>query len=172
MSSSDDEMYEHKKYLIYRIRTSGCPPDLTYIGSTEYQYHMIRWGSHERDYKKYLNGNKHTCSSMLIYKAQNAIEPDSCVVYEQLEIVSVEEKSKKEGQYIRNEMNDDNVMCVNKNIAGRSQSQYYIDNRDKHNEQMRYYYQDNREIIKEKARKRYNKQKKIRLDELTKGSAL
>jgi len=170
MSSSEDD--EDKKYLIYRIRTTGCPPDMTYIGSTEYQYHMIRWGSHERDYKKVQNGGKYSCSSMLLYKVQNVIERDSCVVYEQLEMVSLEEKSKKEGQYIRNELNDDNVICVNKNIAGRSQSQYYIDNRDKHNEQMRYYYQDNREIIKEKARKRYNKQKKIRLEELTKGSTL
>jgi len=49
---------------------------------------------------------------MLLYKVQNVIEQDSCVVYEQLEMVSLEEKSKKEGQYIRNELNDDNVICV------------------------------------------------------------
>jgi len=61
------------------------------------------------------------------------------------------ELNKKEGEHIR--ANN----CVNKNVAGRTKNEYYIDYKDELTETMKQYYIDNKYKIKER-------QKQYRID--------
>lgn len=59
----------------------------------------------------------------------------------------------EEGKYIRD--ND----CVNKCIAGRTQSEYYTNNKEKIQEYVKNYYEINKEKIQEQKKKYYQEHK-------------
>ena len=139
-----------KIYTIRSHQTVGF-----YIGSTT-QSLAVRFGGHKKDYKKYFkNNNKSYCSSYEILKF------DDCYI-ELLENFSCESKDellKREGEMIR--LNIDVV--VNKRIAGRTDKEWRIDNKEKIKE----YYETNKEQLKQyrlenkESQKQYQKQYRL-----------
>lgn len=117
---------------IYSIRSYQT--DKIYIGST-CQSLSMRMGGHRKNFKAYNNQKSNYVSSFEILKFDDAyielIENYPCLTKDELH--------KREGEHIRaNE-------CVNKVIPGRSDKEYYQDNKEKYKE----YRQDNNDIIKE-----------------------
>jgi hypothetical protein len=113
-----ENIYQHAK--IYKI-ISYSHPEIIYFGSTTQQL-CRRLQAHKTSFKC----GKNTSSSELM-KYDDAkiflIEDYPCENKEQL--------TKKEGEYIKNNE------CINKRIAGRTNKEWYNDNKDKikeHNE--------------------------------------
>jgi uncharacterized GH25 family protein len=101
---------------------------------------------HRREYKKYLDGEKHKLiSSFKILEYDDAF----IELYENYPCDSKEELFRKEGEVIR----EFSEMCVNKQITGRTKKEYYEDNKDKIKEKQKKRYEDKKEIISEKAKK-------------------
>lgn len=111
-------MPNYQNGKIYSIRSHQT--DLIYIGSTT-QKLANRIGQHKKMYKKYLNGNKNYYTSFKILEYDDAyielIKLYPCTCKSELQ--------KEEGLFIRK------LNCVNKFVAGRSQKQYRIDNKEK-----------------------------------------
>lgn len=127
-------MPDYSKSFIYQI-WSPSNPDLVYIGSTT-QSLAQRMGGHRRKYKQYLNGTyKSNVSSFQVLACGDAdielIKEVKCKCKAELHAI--------EGKYIRERK------CVNKIIAGRTNKQYRIDNKQKINANQRQYYRDNKD---------------------------
>jgi hypothetical protein len=131
---------------VYSIR-SHQTPDI-YIGST-IQTLSRRMAYHRADYKAYLNEKQHYISSYEILQYNDAyIE----LLFEG-EFESKNALQKKEGEYQR-EMD-----CVNKQIAGRTQQEYYEDNKEHIVEYQKQYYEENKPQIEEQHKKYYEEHK-------------
>jgi hypothetical protein len=137
-------MPDYSKGKIYKIvcDTSG----LVYIGSTCESELEDRLASHIGKYKYWITNNTRAyTTSFKIFELNNyhieLLESFPCDIVEQL--------TSREGYHQKNNI------CVNKNIAGRTASQYYLDNI----ENKRQYYQDHKEHKKEY----YNKNKEVKL---------
>lgn len=108
---------DYKNAKIYSIRSHKT--DLIYIGSTT-QTLKKRFSVHKSKYKKYLETNNLCISSYKIFAYGDAyIE-----LIKNYPCKSREELNKEEGRYIK-ELNS-----VNKNKAGRTVSQWLIDNKE------------------------------------------
>jgi len=110
-------MTTENTFSVYRIWSPSSL--LEYYGSTT-QILSQRFGGHARDLRKWRAGKGRYCSSFEIMKF-----PDARI--ELVEIVDTKSKQvlrAREGYYIRT--ND----CVNKNVAGRTTAEWYIDNRE------------------------------------------
>ena len=144
-------MPDYSKGKQYSLR-SHQTPDI-YIGST-IQSLSVRFGGHKRHYKNFLKGSHHYITSFEIIKF------DDCYIelIENYPCESKEELDRREGKLIR-EMD-----CVNKNIAGRTSKEYYIDNKEKILEYLKGYREDNKEELKEKEKK-YRKEHKEEMRE-------
>ncbi len=147
-------MPDYTKGKIYTIRFNES--NEIYIGSTT-QPLAVRFGEHKR--------KKDSSVSKLINEKYNG---DWCVcyyeLYESFSCNNKEELNKKEGEIIRIFKNDENYICINKSIAGRTHKEYYDINKEKLNEKHRIYYDINKE--KEKERKRiYYENNKEKLKE-------
>ena len=128
-------MPDYSKGKIYTIR---CKSDTTliYVGST-IQPLAKRWGQHKKDSLIYSN--------FLIYKTINNDWFNWYIeLYELYPCSSREELCKKEGEVIRL------IGNLNCKIAGRTDKEYYQDNKEK----FKIYYEDNKEKINE-AKKKY-----------------
>ena len=144
-------MNKYQNGKIYCIRSPST--DKIYIGSTIEQYLSNRFGGHNRDYKRFLNGNRKNVSSFEIIKLGDAyIE-----LLEAYPCNSKLELCKKEGELIR--LHSDN--CVNRCIAGRTRKDYLSDNKEKIMEQQKQNYKDNKETIKPKRKQNYEDNKEI-----------
>jgi hypothetical protein len=147
--------------MIYTIRSPYT--EQYYIGSTT-QILCRRFSDHKMNYKDYLDKTSNFITSFKILELGDAyielLEDVNCENRNQLE--------KREGELIRLHKNN----CVNKNIAGRTDKQYRLDNKDKAVQykidnkdkivkQIKQYYNDNKESISE-----YKKQ--YRLDNVEK----
>ena len=126
-------MPDYSNGKIYTIRSHLV--DDIYIGST-CQSLSMRIGGHRREYKRYQHGKCNYVSSFKIVKYEDCyielLEEFKCDNKQQLE--------KREGELIRANA------CVNKFIAGRTQAEYYQDNR----EALKQYREVNRERSNEK----------------------
>ena len=149
-----DTMYQHAK--IYVIRSYQT--DDLYIGST---CNMLskRLSCHKSKYKLYLNRKHHYVTAFDIIKYGDAyIE-----LLESYPCKNNEELLAREGYWIRK-----NEKSINKCIAGRTDKQYYEDNKkelcqyqkqyrnnnkDKVNEYQKQYREDNKEKIYENVKK-------------------
>jgi hypothetical protein len=126
---------------IYCIRSHQT--DKIYIGSTT-QTLAQRFGKH-----KALN-----CSSREIMKFEDCyIE-----LLENYTCTDKNELNRREGELIR--LHD----CINKNIAGRTSTEYYLDNKEQINEKTKQYYQDNKQEILEQS-KQYREDNKTEIKE-------
>ena len=131
---------------VYSIR-SHQTTDI-YIGSTK-QILCKRMSDHWRDYRRYLNKNIKYLTSFELLKFTDAyIE----LIYEG-EFESQNALERKEGEYQR-EMD-----CVNKVISGRTQKEYYEENKPHILEQTKEYREIHKEEIKEKRNQYYQEHK-------------
>ena len=136
--------------MIYSIRSPAT--ERYYIGSTT-QKLCKRFSDHNINYKSYLKGTSNFMTSFKIIELG-----DSYI--ELLELYPCNLKAelhKREGELIREHKNN----CVNKSIAGRTDKEYRIENRDKIKaycidnkeeitKQKKQYYVDNKESISKK----------------------
>jgi hypothetical protein len=158
---------------LYTIRSHQT--DKVYVGSTT-QTLSVRMAGHRKDFKRYNKGLYSYVSSFELLKYDDAyIE-----LIELYPCNSKVELDRGEGVYIRQ------MDCVNKNIAGRTRTewieenkegikeyqkeyrqnnkekiaelnkQHYQDNKEYYNEYNKKYKQDNRERIKEQANKKFD----------------
>ena len=124
---------------IYSIR-SRSRPDLVYIGSTIRPL-SERFGGHRKPSDK--------CTSKQIIEIGDAyIE-----LIESYPCANVEELHKREGQVQRS------MDCVNRNIAGRTPSEYHQDNKKDILANKKQYSQDNKEAIAEYKKHHYQDNK-------------
>jgi len=139
---------DYSKSKIYKIvcDTTG----LIYIGST-IQKLCERLRGHKAKYKGYLKGKYPFVTSFDILKNNNY----KIILIENCPCNSKEELEREERQYI------ESIECVNKNIPGRTDKEYYEtykdkikenykNNKDKINEKHKKYYEDNKDKIREK----------------------
>lgn len=147
----DDNMYQRGK--IYKIvcNTTG----LTYFGSTCEKALCNRLSKHKYEYNQYLN-DKTRCylTSFEIFTNDNY----QIVLVENYPCENKDDLFKRERFHIEN--ND----CVNRNIPGRTDKEYYIDNKEHLKEKSKNYYHDNKEVIGEKVKVYYENNKKDILD--------
>ena len=147
-------MPDYQKGKIYKL---WCPDnDLIYIGSTTQPLY-----SRYREHKS--RGN--SCISKLLFEASDNVKIE---LIEEYACNNKMELTKKEGEIMR--IND----CVNKFIAGRTQKEYYEDNKeqlskkaleyrnnnkDKINQRMKKYYEENKDKINEYYKEWYENNK-------------
>ena len=122
--------YQNSK--IYKI-VSPSHPELVYYGSTT-QLLCKRMALHRQNFK--LNKSS---SSKQILQYEDAI----ILLVENYVCNNRDELNKKEGEYILN--ND----CINKNIAGRTQKEYRIENKEKVIQLTKQWQEENKEYLKE-----------------------
>lgn len=142
---------KYQRGQIYTIRSHQT--DQFYIGSTTQPLHK-RLHSHRTHYKLWSADNtKGKCSSYEIIKNEdNYIE-----LLEDFKCNSKKELNKREGQQIRFYREK----CVNIQIAGQTQQEWYQDNKEAILEQSRQHYKVNKEAINQKQRKYYEANKEI-----------
>jgi len=142
-------MPNYQKGKIYKLWSPL--QNLVYYGSTS-QLLCQRLGDHKNHYNKFKNNNYHYITAFKILECEDykmeLIEEYPCNNKEQLR--------RKEGEYIRNNE------CVNKCIAGRTEKEYYQDNKEKLIEHSKNYALNHKEHKAEYYKKYYedNKEKK------------
>ena len=131
-------MTNYSKGKIYYVRSNMT--DKVYIGSTT-QSLSTRMGKHRNQYRNFLEGKlKRTTKSIEICKYPDAyielIEFYPCSCREELD--------RREGEIQRKHDNRVNII-----IAGRTDSEYYIDNKEKLAIQMKKYREEHKEELDE-----------------------
>jgi len=149
-------MPDYSQGKIYTIRFHNS--NEIYVGSTV-QPLAVRFGGHKRN-KIYT-----ALSKLIIEKYNDDWSVCYYELYENYSCNSKEELNKKEGEIIRKFKEDENYICINKLIAGRTQEEYIKvyqkENKEKVNEKSRRYYEKNKDKINEKHKlyKEDNKEK-------------
>ena len=142
---------KYRKGKIYSIR-SDQTEDI-YIGSTIKRLEK-RLEVHEAHYKAFNNGTFHYVASYELLKHANyKIE-----LLERYPCDSEEELRRREGYFHKT------VDCVNMRIAGRTDAEYYEDNKEKIIAYQKQYNLKNKEIISDRN-KEYAKANKIAIKE-------
>lgn len=140
------------KGKIYSIRSHQT--DMIYIGST-CQTLAQRLTAHKSTYKAYLNGKYGYITSFKIISLGDAyIE-----LIENFQCSCKDELTKREGQLIRETKN-----CVNIRIDGRTDKEYYEDNKKILLEKCKIYRENNKDKIKE-GKKLYREENKEKIKE-------
>ena len=126
-------MRDYSQGKIYKIYIN----DLVYIGSRAQPRLSMRFGQHKNNYNQWVkNGKKYTASFELFKVGNPTIE-----LIELFPCGSKDELNAREGYHQRA------TNCVNKNIAGRSHTEYYETNRQQLIEGMRAHYDANRQQL-------------------------
>ena len=144
-------MNSDNKYNNGKIYTIRCTDNnnLIYVGSTTQPLYK-RWYEHKQLYNK--EGKQY---NKLLYSKMRELGVDKFFIelYENFKCENIEQLHKKEGEIIR--------MCgtLNKVISGRTDKEYYEDNKEK----IKQYKEDNKEKIKENNKEyRDNNKEKIK----------
>jgi hypothetical protein len=125
---------------IYRI--DCLTTNEVYIGSTCQETVARRLTQHVSGFKQWKNtGKKYTTSYPIIERGNYNI-----TMIELYPCNSKDELKSREGYFIRS------MVCVNKQIAGRTRQDYYEDNKEHILENKKDYYEVNKEHIIEKRR--------------------
>ena len=125
---------------IYKVVDNGY--NMCYYGSTT-QSLSSRLSGHKRNYNQYKEGKKHMIT---VFKIFDEYGPDNCKI-ELVELCpcnSKEELLKKEGHHIKENE------CINKVISGRTNVEYYKDNKDVITQKAVEYYHENKDKVREK----------------------
>ena len=132
---------------IYKIESHHG--DNIYIGSTTKEYLSQRMTKYRSDYNRWKKEKKDYITSFKIFDEYGI---DNCFItlLESYPCESRDALNSKKGYYIKT------LNCVNKNILGRTNKQYYEDNK----EYKKQYYEKNKDEILEK---RKNIMKKIKM---------
>jgi hypothetical protein len=123
---------DYTKAKIYTIRNLNNPEDI-YVGSTLQNYLCQRWAAH---LKACRDGKKG-----LLYERMRETKTGDWYIelYENFPCNSIDELLKREGEVIRQ------IGTLNKNIAGRTIKEWYIQNKDIIMDRMKNYYKNNRD---------------------------
>ena len=126
-------MPDYSRGVIYTLRCLNDPN--VYVGST-IQTLAVRMGGHRKHYykNKVLGKNKEIVKDINDWKIE---------LHELYPCLTKQELHRREGEVIRE------IGTLNKNIAGRTKKEYYIENADKNKE----YYIENIDKIKENNKK-------------------
>ena len=132
MENQKPNRFENSK--VYKIvdNTTG----LIYVGSTTQELN-VRLSKHKSDYKRYLVGNYHFVTSFKVLE-NNDFDIHLIRSYEfdnNIDLLA------KEGYYVKK------LNCVNKNIAGRTGAEYYLENKVELVAKQKIYADKNRAII-------------------------
>ena len=116
-----------------------------YYGST-CQILCKRMDFHRANYKCWLNGSKIYTSSYILFEKYGV---ENCKIYlvELYPCQTKEELFAREGYYIKNNK------CVNRMVPGRTQKQYYEENKEKIRDYKKKYQQDNKIMLSVKSKK-------------------
>jgi hypothetical protein len=129
-------MTNYSNGKIYKIEclTTG----LIYVGSTTKKYLSERLTAHRGNFNSYKKGI--TTAYMTSFKI---LENDNYRIdlIEAVNCNSKDELRAREGYHIRT------LECVNKKIEGRTDKEYYLDNKEKLSENAKEYYLENKEKI-------------------------
>ena len=122
-----------------------------YYGST-LQKLCKRMDKHRSSYKSWKNGKS---GKFMCYELFEKYGVENCKIYlvELYSCKSKEELESREGYYIRN------YNCNNKLIVGRTNKEYYNDNKEKILKKYKDYYNNNKSKIREKYKDYYNDNK-------------
>jgi hypothetical protein len=127
---------DYSKTKIYKIYSHF--DDKIYVGKTTCNYLSQRMSGHRSGYKSWKKGIGSFLRSYALFQ-EHGIDNFIIELLETKSCNTKEESSKLEGSYIRS------LECVNKVIPGRTDQEYYQDNK----ERFKTYYQENKEEIKE-----------------------
>lgn len=159
-------MANYSKGVIYTIRYRN-DDSLIYVGSTIQPLYK-RWHQHKNTCFDDKN-KKYDCNIYQKIRETNDIDNWYIELYESFPCANKEELNKREGEVIRK------IANLNMRIPGRSDKEYYQDNKDKFKEyreqnkdkikdKWKEYYDNNKDKINEK-RKEYREQNKDKLNE-------
>jgi hypothetical protein len=132
-------MPDYSKGKIYTIRFYNS--NEIYIGST-IQSLAVRFGGHK-------SGNCKTVKNIIDTKYNGDWSICYYELYENYNCNNKEELNKREGEIIRLFMNDENFVCINKNIAGRTNKEGCKEYRENHKEEIKIYNKKHYEECKE-----------------------
>ena len=142
-------MTNYSKGQIYLLSHN----EFYYVGSTTKSL-KERLKKHQKDFRSYYNGKrKTTISSFLILDKCFDCKIETLQKYE---CKTRKELTKKEGEFIRLYKDKYGDKCVNKVIAGRTDKEYYNDNKKHIDNYQQNYRNDNNFSINKKAREKYN----------------
>ena len=127
--------------IIYKI--TDLDTKKYYIGSSKHTLDC-RVKGHKRLFESFKKGKSYYCASYEILESDNY----KVDVIEQYPCNTKKELERREGELIK-EGKLNGGYCVNLNIPGRTNKEYYQDNRDKLNALQKKYREDNREYYKE-----------------------
>ena len=146
-----NKYHNGKIYKIVDVGYNKC-----YIGSTCESLSQ-RMAHHRNCYNRYINGKR---SITTCYHLFDEYGVDNCKIelVEYCKCDTKDELRRKEGEYIRE------LDCVNKNIAGRSRTEWKTDNREKIREQDKIYRENN----PEKELKKQEKYRETHREEMRK----
>jgi len=145
-------MIDYSKSLIYLLSYGGY----FYVGSTTTTL-LQRLKKHQKDYQSFINGKRNTFVSSFII-----LEKCLDCKIETLEIYNCKnrkELTRKEGEYIKIYKKKYADKCVNLIIAGRTDREYYLDNKEHLDNYYQYYRNKNRLKINKKNRETYQSNK-------------
>ena len=119
-------MVNYNNSKIYKIEPiESNELDEIYIGATKNKYLSARFAIHKHDYKLWKVNMRTNIKSFDLFEKYGV---DNCriVLLESFNAIDKDELNQKELYYIKKHNN-----CVNKNIPGRTKTEYYNDNRNK-----------------------------------------
>jgi hypothetical protein len=164
-----DMVIKYEDTKIYKIYSHLG--DKIYVGSTTKTLLSQRMAKHRSSYKRWKSGKHNFTSSYILFDEYGV---ENCIIelLEAQPCMNNDEKNKLEGKFIQE------LICVNKNVSGRTKKEYYEDNkedtrhyfkqyreqnRDKQSEYMKQYNKDNRDTLRDKKKEyRENNKDKIR----------
>ena len=149
-------MVNYQNGKVYKI-VSNTDDDICYVGSTTKNYLSERMDSHRSAYRLWKDGRN---ANVTVYKLFEKYGVENCRI-ELLELVpcnSKDELRKKEGDHIKA------LNCVNKCIAGRTDKEYYEENKVILYEKQKIYTEKNKEHISERQ-KAYREKNKEQISE-------
>lgn len=117
-------MVNYSKTKIYKIESKSGEGQI-YVGSTTKDYLSQRFDKHRSEYKSWIN-DKNSSQYITSYKIFDEYGLDNChiILLESYPCNTSDEKKAREAYYIKQ------LDCVNKFIPGRSQKEYYNDNKE------------------------------------------
>ncbi|KAJ1393588.1 hypothetical protein B484DRAFT_304737, partial [Ochromonadaceae sp. CCMP2298] len=116
-----------------------------YIGSTTEEYLSRRMVAHRSAFKKWKLSKKNYTTVYDIFD-KYGVENCSIELLESCPCESIDALHAREAYYIKS------LSCVNKNIPGRTDKEYYQDNKDAIKKYHIQYQLDNKDMIKERQK--------------------
>jgi hypothetical protein len=143
-------MTDYSKTKIYKIESHLG--DKIYVGSTAKFYLSQRFQQHKSAYKQWKEGKGSNVTSYELFD-EYGVENCCIVLIEECPCNNKDSKNARESHYIRE------LQCVNKCIPGRTDKQYYEDNKNKIKERDKQYRENNKDKIKERDKQYYEDNK-------------